>query len=159
MKSTTEIKYKYARNSENRIVYIEELEKTNDIKQEVFTCISCGNLLIPKLGKIRQKHFAHKYVQNCSKETYLHRLAKLVFAQEYQLCLDRKEPFYIELEIGRRCNAYEKDFGKVCRLKSIYKTFDLSKRYVKVDVEKKDGDFVPDILLSNELGTKRYLLK
>jgi len=159
MKSTTGIKYKYARNSENRIVYIEELERTNDIKQEVFTCISCGNLLIPKLGKIRQKHFAHKYVQNCSEETYLHRLAKLVFAHEYQLCLGRKEPFYIELEIARRCNAYEKHFGKVCCLESISKTFDLTKRYVKIDVEKKDGDFVPDILLSNELGTKKIFIE
>jgi hypothetical protein len=159
MKSITGIKYKYARNSENRIVYIEDLERTDDIKQEVFTCISCGNLLIPKLGKIRQKHFAHKYVQNCSEETYLHRLAKLVFAQEYQSCLDRKEPFYIELEIGRRCNAYEKYFGKVCCLESIYKTFDLTKRYVKLDVEKKDGDFVPDILISNKLGTKKIFIE
>jgi hypothetical protein len=159
MKSTTEIKYKYACDSKNQVVYIGDLEKTDAIKQEVFTCISCENLLIPKLGKIRQKHFAHKYVQNCSGETYLHRLAKLVFVQEYQSCLDRKEPFYIELAIERECNAYEKHFGKLCRLESLDKKFDLTKRYVKIDLEKKDGDFIPDILLSNESGTKKIFVE
>jgi competence CoiA-like predicted nuclease len=77
------VKYKYALDEFKRIIFIEDLENSKEIRQQVFTCISCGNTLIPKLGKIKQKHFAHKHVCDCSLETYLHRLAKEVFEKEY----------------------------------------------------------------------------
>ncbi|MBD1945781.1 hypothetical protein H6F50_26090 [Coleofasciculus sp. FACHB-712] len=159
MKSTNRIKYKYAYRAENKVLYIGDLQKTEDIKNEVFTCISCGNTLIPKLGEIRQKHFAHKHIQNCSEETYLHRLAKLIFAQEYQLCLNKNEPFYIELKIDRRCNAYEEKLGKICQLDTINKTFDLTKRYVKLDLETKNDAFIPDILLSDISYNKNLFIE
>ncbi|MBD1882166.1 competence protein CoiA family protein [Coleofasciculus sp. FACHB-T130] len=159
MKSTNKIKYKYAYGAKNQVLYIGDLQRTEVIKNKAFTCISCGNTLIPKLGEIRQKHFAHKHIQNCSQETYLHRLGKLIFAQEYQSCLNKNEPFYIELRIDRRCNAYEKQLGRICQLNTINKTFDLTKRYIKLDLETKNDEFIPDILLSDISETKNLFIE
>jgi CRISPR/Cas system endoribonuclease Cas6 (RAMP superfamily) len=62
---------------DEKIISISEVKKGNDSK---YFCISCGNELIPKMGVIREHHFAHKNKQEnkilCSEETYLHRLGK-----------------------------------------------------------------------------------
>lgn len=159
MESKNTIRYKYALNSEKQTVYIGELERTPDLKNQVFTCISCEKLLIPRLGKIRQKHFAHKYVDNCSEETYLHRLVKTLFVQEYQKCLDSQIPFHLELDIDQICNTYESNLGITCELESIKKVFDLTKRYTSVFLETREGEFIPDILLSNDSGSKKLFVE
>jgi len=47
------------------------------------TCAECGDALIARLGKVRQRHFAHHTVRNCvtSDESALHRFAKEVFTR------------------------------------------------------------------------------
>lgn len=157
MKSS-EIQYRYAYNSSNEIIDVSQLERAT-VRRESFACISCGNPLMAKLGEIKQKHFCHKQVQNCSSETYLHKLAKETFAREYQACLDDKKPFYIELKIERTCNAYEGHFGDTCQLWSVTKQFDLTKRYKRVEIEKRHDGFIPDILLSDETGEKHLLIE
>jgi len=159
MKSSTSIKYKYAFNSKKQVVYVKELQRSTDTKNEVFTCISCENILIPKLGEVKQKHFAHKHVQNCSEETYLHKLAKLIFEQEYNASLSESKPFYIELKIDRRCNAHQNYFGKTCRLESINRHIDLTKRYKKISLETRIDEFIPDILLSNMTRDKMLFIE
>jgi uncharacterized protein with PIN domain len=42
------IKYKYAKNEQEEIVFIEDLENTPSVRKEEFRCISCKNILIPK---------------------------------------------------------------------------------------------------------------
>ncbi|TVP66587.1 MAG: hypothetical protein EA342_11535 [Leptolyngbya sp. LCM1.Bin17] len=153
------IKYKYAKNAQGEIVFIEDLENTPSIRKEEFRCISCKNILIPKLGKIRQKHFSHKHFFDCSGETYLHRLAKELFAQEYRICLNQRKPFEIELAIPEYCKKYQKRFGQQCNLEIARKLFDLTKRYKKIDLEKKDGDFIPDITLANEEETDKLYIE
>jgi hypothetical protein len=153
------IKYKYAKNEQEEIVFIEDLENTPSVRKEEFRCISCKNILIPKLGKIRQKHFSHKHLSDCSGETYLHRLAKELFAQEYRLCLNQGKPFEIELAIPEYCKKYQEKFGQQCNLRITRKLFDLTTRYKKIDLEKKDGDFIPDITLANEAETDKLYIE
>lgn len=159
MESKNSIQYKYALNSENKTVCIEDLERTPDLRNQVFTCISCDNILIPKLGKVRQKHFAHKYTYNCSEETYLHKLAKNLFFQEYQKCLNRRIPFYLGSKVSRVCNANEAFFGITCQLESFSRFVDLTKIYTNVLLETREGEFIPDILLTNDSGNEKLFIE
>lgn len=159
MRSSASIKYKYAFDSKQQIVDVRELQRSEETRNEVFTCISCENILIPRLGEIKRKHFAHKHTQNCSEETYLHKLAKLTFEREYCLALANNEPFYIELKIDRRCIACKDALGKVCYLESVDKLFDLTKRYKKISLEVKNDEFIPDILLSDLTEEKNLFVE
>jgi hypothetical protein len=142
------VKYKYALDEFKRIIFIEDLENSKEIRQQVFTCISCGNTLIPKLGKIKQKHFAHKHVCDCSLETYLHRLAKEVFEKEYNECLEKGIPFYVEIPVNTYCDDTKKEFGLTCELGPETRQYDITKKYRKIQKEVDIGRFIPDILLS-----------
>lgn len=143
------IKFKYALNSLKEIIHINSLERDKLSKNEKFVCISCENELIPRLGKERQKHFAHKKELNCSGETYLHNLAKLLFYQEYNKCLNENIPFFIELFQIRTCIGKLKEFGIRCSLKENLVKHDLTEYYRKIELEKKDDKFRPDVMLLN----------
>lgn len=153
----TSIQYRYAYNANSAIIDVSQLERS-EVRGESFTCISCGNPLVAKLGEIKQKHFCHKQVQNCSPETYLHKLAKETFAKEYQACLKDGEPFYIELNLQRICNTYEETEGTCCPDR-VDRIFDLTQRYKAVEIEARQGEFIPDILLKDESGEKTLFIE
>lgn len=75
-------RYQYAKNENGEIV-----NALNLVGQELKTeyiCLGCDNLLIAKVkGKIKKPHFAHKVIQECNDETYLHRLGKEMFNRRY----------------------------------------------------------------------------
>src|SRR6056297_955390 len=118
------IKYRYAFDGQGNVVNVDNLSR-NRISGEVrrteeshqdkafskFKCISCENELIPRLGEIRRKYFAHKSGQTCSEETYLHKLCKAIFAENYRNCIENNEPFFIEYKEEVICNRYEMCFG------------------------------------------------
>jgi hypothetical protein len=159
MDKQTRVKYKHAYNAEKRIVYVQDLSNTPEVRKDKFTCISCGNILIPKLGEVKQKHFAHKQAINCSRETYLHKLAKELFFQEYQSCLQEKKPFWIELEVDSYCDKHCKEFGITCQLGSEFKRYDLTKRYCKIFLETREGKFIPDLLLLDNKEHKKLFVE
>lgn len=159
MNKQYEIKYKYAKNSSNETVFIEDLEDAKQVRSERFTCISCENELLPRLGKIRQRHFAHRIRHECSKETYLHRLAKEIFCREYSYCLKYEIPFYIELSVEEYCEKFLNRFGSRCDTGKNTRAFDLTRRYKEVVLESRDGDFTPDILLLNHNHTKKLYIE
>ena len=101
------VQYRYALDGKDAPVDIFDLERSLISKDDVFYCISCGNKLIPRLGKIKVKHFAHKTLStNCSYETYLHKLAKKLFLYEYGKCIKNNEPFRSEeRRVGKECRS------------------------------------------------------
>lgn len=118
-------------------------------QQSDFTCLGCDNILIAKVnGKIKQPHFAHKSIQECTGETYLHRLGKQVFFEVYQKCLEENEPFYITFHVSKKCNKFKRSIRKNCDLGFIEKKFDLTEYFSIIEVEKKEENFIPDLLLS-----------
>lgn len=159
MPKINEIRYKYARNVSGGIIFVEDLENSEQVRSEKFICISCENELVPKLGEIRQKHFAHRHNPNCSKETYLHKLAKEKFYQEYSYCLNHKIPFNIELAIQEYCDRFKERFGSICDIGANKRIFDLTRRYKKILLESNDGDFIPDILLLNDDESKKLYIE
>ena len=77
------IKYHYALNKNGDIVDIADVDKENR-KAQRFFCINCGAEMIPKLGKFKVRHFAHKAeTPDCNSETYLHKLAKLRLKEKF----------------------------------------------------------------------------
>lgn len=91
MKKQGTIQFRYGLSSSGKPVSIENAEKGQQ-----YTCLSCGAPLVPRQGKIRQHHFAHKSnPDNCSFETYLHKLTKYFIRtlfEEKQKLIAVREP-------------------------------------------------------------------
>jgi hypothetical protein len=141
------IKYKYANNKDGKLIDIDSVDKN---KKESYFCINCENELIPKIGRIRSRHFAHKNIEIvCSFESYLHVLGKKTFYNIYKTCVENKDPFYIEIEQKKICDCYKQQLNKTCKLNKIEK-IDITKYFNKIFFEKKIDEFIPDLYLLNE---------
>jgi hypothetical protein len=150
------IKYKFAYNSQEKIIDIQTLSKSS--KQGNYICLGCGHEMVPVLGEKKVKHFRHKVIKeiNCSPETYLHKLAKTKFYQTYQDCLENDKPFKIRLLTYPICNFYENDFLTTCQLSVKLKEFELTKFFKKIYLECKEGSFIPDVLLESDKQEKIF---
>lgn len=144
------VKYRYAYDENENIVCINELTpEARDL--HVYKCISCGEILIPKLGEKKNHHFAHKSNVLCNSETYLHKLAKERILRKFlngnafnielvakSLCSERAScPFYNQ----KKCNeellsdVYQvAEEEKCCKFKIIVE--DLHKYYNQCEAEK-----------------------
>ncbi|GAP18926.1 competence protein CoiA family protein [Levilinea saccharolytica] len=151
------VKYQYALNSKDEIQNINALSKTDEIRREIYRCISCGNSLRPVLGEVRKKHFRHVVEANCNPETYLHQLAKRLFFHVYTDCLEKGSPFNIELYENWVCTSCKDEFEITCELDPKLIKFDLVKLFPNISIETPDGSFIPDILLSNGNGEKLFI--
>lgn len=138
-----DIKYQYALDGSRTI----DISSDNVVRGKEYTCLSCDNVLIPVLGEIRQKHFRHKIQVDCSTETYLHNLAKRIFFQTYNECLDNNRPYIIEYCVPVHCNAC-KEYGP-CEIGHELKRTDLTKHFKEAFLESRDDEFIPDILLKS----------
>ncbi|MGB3205105.1 MAG: hypothetical protein WBB28_08965 [Crinalium sp.] len=153
------IKYQYGLDLNGQTINIEDLSQSQKVKKEIFRCLGCNNILVAVLGEKRKKHFRHKsdVEVNCSRETYLHKLAKLSFQEVYNNCLQESKPFWISFEINKTCNHYLEDFLQTCDWKTDQEKFDLTKYFKNVVLEKKEGCFIPDLRLSNDKGDKIFV--
>ena len=138
------VKYRFAADQEGQVVSIESEGVT---RSSDYTCLSCRNILRPVLGQMRKKHFRHKYDVNCSPETYLHNLAKMTFYGTYRSCLDEGTPFWLEHLVLRECTFCT---AGPCKVKSGYERTDLTRFFPEIHLEQRDGEFVPDILLTGD---------
>lgn len=142
-------RYIYALDVNGQTVRADEIaNKPVDTK---YSCLGCGYELIAKVnGQIKEPHFSHKVSVECSGETYLHNLGKHVFYQVYMKCLENEEPFHISLEYEKVCNKFKPLIFTGCDLGVVRKGHDLTDDFKKVSMEKRDGRFIPDLLLSSE---------
>lgn len=150
------IKYRYALNQNNNTVDVFQLDKTT-IKEQLYTCLGCGNQLIPVLGKQVQKHFRHKHQGDCCPETYLHKLAKQKFFDIYSNCINNNIPFLINFHQEHHCKDLHHIYSKTCKVKCELKSFNLVKYFNQIYLEKKEGSFIPDLLLVSKTGEKLFL--
>lgn len=151
------IKYKNAYDPKGNLIHINEI--TSESRSEKYNCINCNSELIPRIGKVRQKHFAHKITQKCSGETYLHTLGKNTFIETYNKCLKSKTPFYIELYQKNECDFYKRKFNITCDLGEKIVKVDLTKFYTNIYEEKKEGSFRPDILLEGDGNIEKLFIE
>lgn len=139
-------KYKFALNSKRQIISSDDI--AHKPVDDIYHCLGCGNELIAKVnGYSKQPHFAHKIQIECNGETYLHNLGKQAFYKTYIDCLETNKPFNISLTSTKICHKYKPLLFTECELGSMEKTYDLTDYYREIKIEKKDGDFIPDVTL------------
>ncbi len=139
----------YAYNSAKELVRIDDAKR-----QEKYYCVYCDGEMIPKQGKKNKWHYAHKNVTpHCSYDHYLHTLAEIKLSEWFR---DNKN-IQIELKTNFECKNWEKckwsnkdDYydEEYCHWEE-HTPFNLKDYYTDCVVEKKYGNFVPDICLYN----------
>lgn len=148
------MKYQYAINQHNQTVSIANVKN----RAGHYVCVSCGGRMAPRLGEKNEHHFYHlvnhqnrsNSMRKCTPETYLHRIAKKLFEEAY--CSN--EPFILRWESKHRC-ANAKAHYKCFKTKD--NVINLIEKYTFIDIEKRDGSFIPDVLLRNRHGEKLYI--
>lgn len=153
------VKYDSALDSSGQPIHIKKIVREGNGVKEKYSCIECGQELIPRIGLKNERHFAHKEDVVCSGETYLHKLCKLTFFHVYLRCLKEKKAFNLELIQDHTCNKCEHEFNMVCELGERLIPVDLTKKYDKVYLEKKYGEFIPDITLISKDGSDKIYIE
>lgn len=138
----TEKYYSYALDSGGRLIHIDEAEKGKEYK-----CPVCGAAMIVRKGKIRQHHFAHKAgSENCSYETYLHKIAKKRICE----CFNESSQFNVLFDREFTCNVVECPLGVSQSCKWNTKEDHNLKRYYSICKEEEFIDiFKADLLISS----------
>ena len=152
------VQYRFARTNDDSIADAQGLAG-QDVTGSEFHCLGCDKVLIPKVnGALREPHFAHHPGTICSPETYLHRLGKQVFAEVYGECLATGKSFEIELRYSLICRRFESLAGSPCFTNRYHaKTHDLTAHFNQIRLEKRDGEFVPDLLLTSDTNPQRRI--
>lgn len=119
-----------------------------------YVCPYCHNDLRPFLSRgkrnSKRSHFSHKNGERCDQDGYIHTTAKRLLKEKW----DSEEPFEITMSVKTECNriasclfcqatGYRCTFGKK-------ETYNLKEYYTQCLVEKKFGDFIPDLCLIDE---------
>ena len=102
----------------------------------------------------RIKHFAHKTNLECSKESYLHLLAKYMFKEEFIKCQKENLTFNIEIEQKLECNECH---TRKCIENARKFKYNLLNHYDQIENEVNDGEFKPDLLLTNSKNSTSKL--
>lgn len=152
------IKYQYGYVNNNTIIDVTQLDDQSRKDKAPYYCISCGNELIPVLPKERKKHFKHKIDQNCSPETYLHKLAKQVFFDEYSHCLTNGLPFFYKFYTKFECNHFADKIDSICTTSQLAR-HNLTKVFDCIEMEKRADSFQPDIRLYSSTSDHQMFIE
>jgi hypothetical protein len=144
------LKYRFAIGADNSTFDILDIDVETRRLGSPYKCFGCSGELIPNIPKTdRTKYFSHKAEQSCNRESYLHKLAKYTFFENYKKALASGIPFVFSFEQKFLCSAFHDTFGIDCEgIKT--KDFDLTKVYKEITLEERHGAFVPDIALLSE---------
>ncbi len=127
MRKLKDILYSTASNSIGELITIEKA-----VKGTSYSCPICQGDMIPRLGKNKRHHFAHKALtEDCTPESVLHYSFKMVLAQKIEEHIRSQQP----LQISWGCSCYERHTGN------------LVKKAKRVEVEYNLGICRPDIAL------------
>ena len=145
------ITYQYGIDEAGKCIHISEVDSATH-RGRVFRCLSCGGELIAKISDTekahtKSSHFAHKHICECNKESYLHKLGKLLFLKRFE----SEEPIKICVPIIKVCpdrNSCPLHDTNKCRIDG-EKPIDLRKYYDKCTEEKEHDGFRADLLLEN----------
>lgn len=152
-----QITYQNAIDENGNCIHISKVEPENH-RGRIFHCLSCGREMIAKIGDpnkahSKSSHFAHKIEGNCNKETYLHKLGKMLFKKRFEtgdpiniIC-----PTYKVCPDSKKCVLYDKE---VCRAER-YDKFNIRKWYDKCTEEKDYNGYIADLLLESTTNPER----
>ena len=123
-----------------------------------YYCPHCREKMYPTFGQKYVHHFRH-IGQKCQYNNYLHDLAKSVFKEEFERCINDRIPFLLELHTPTKCDRDCLAKSK-CKKYDI-KTIDLAKLYTSITLEKRihvdDHTRRPDIILKSDYGQQLWI--
>lgn len=146
-----DVQYPYADVGRPEMLHISAVKEENR-RDYKYTCPYCKKELRPRLGAKNRHCFAHRKGESCELDRYIHTTAERLLKEKW----DRDEPFEICMNVKsecvyiRNCIFYRRH-NKGCVSEEM-KTFDLKKQYNRCEVEKKYGDFIPDLCLYDDTG-------
>lgn len=147
-----DVQYPYADVGAPKLLHISSVTNENR-RCYNYTCPYCKKDLLPKLGTKRRHCFSHKKGERCDIDKYIHSTAEKLLKEKW----DSDEPFNISMAVHKVCKYLDTcKFNKLgiyttCGTET-YETFDLKKWYTECLVEKKVGDFIPDLCLIDSTG-------
>lgn len=137
--------YSYANNSIGELINV-----SNAQRSENYFCPVCGELMTPHMGKIRRWHFVHKSNENCSYESYLHKLAKIKIRQAFL----SSEHFLLSYKAKAIC-AIDCPFISSPRCEGEKPVeFDLRKFYDTCEIEATYNQYRADLLLTSSANSQ-----
>ena len=154
------ILYPYALlDDSEEMISIEEAERITG--KHSYCCPDCGKPMYPTFGQFQTPHFRHKG-KPCKPNNHLHTVAEYIFYREYSHCLEKGEPFYLDIELIRPCNeacVLKQDYN--CRERITRCRVDLTRIFTKAGIEQNitiDGRIRrPDVLLTSEAGLRLWV--
>lgn len=146
-------KFRFALDESSELI---DAESLNEDSRKDYVCLGCNKIVRPVIGKIRKKHFRHKVKFLCNSETYLHHAAKWIIYKQYKKQLVTNQSYNIEFENALKCNLCVE--GE-CDVESRIETYDLTKVFKKIDIEKQVDSFRPDLTLSSISGKEKVFIE
>lgn len=151
------IQYPFAFDEQGMLVSVNGIQRECRY-EHTYTCPECGRALLPRLGEKRTKHFYHSDGQPCGVESYLHRVAKLIFETRFK---KRDKPFVIRLKQSTLCAEHSTCLRYrpvYCHYKKEY-TENLLDEYdlpaiVEPTIQSEDGIFRPDVCIQSSNPNK-----
>lgn len=152
---------RFVKGSDAALVEISEINSEERYARGPYHCLSCGHVMVPALGARRRHHFKHKAGRpdNCTDESYFHRLAKMTLFASLKRAMDGEEPFLILREAPGICSRHEKSFGVTCRGQGVPVYHNIAELYDTVRLEAGVEGFVADILLTSSKTGARLLVE
>ena len=147
-----EVRYPYADVGGSELLHIGKVNQDNR-RDYKYICPCCKKTLRPRLSRgSKRSHFAHNPGECCDQDRYMHSTAERLLKEKW----DRDEPFEITMKVRTVCSRFSTCiFGKASKRQCTseeMKTYDLKKHYTQCLVEKKYGEFIPDLCLIDETG-------
>lgn len=146
-----DVQYPYADVGQAELMHISAVTPENR-REYTYTCPYCKKALRPRLGTKRAHCYAHRPGESCELDRYIHSTAERLLKEKWE----RDEPFEISMNVHSECRDYDnclfrQEYNRVCKGTEM-KTFDLKKQFSQCLVEKKFGEFIPDLCLVDESG-------
>ncbi|MBP2534882.1 hypothetical protein [Agrobacterium tumefaciens] len=117
--------------------------------------------MIAVLGHRREKHFRHTQDKEvvCSRETYLHALAKRQIAEGFLAAIRSRKPYTLSLPAERHCTRWKDELGYICQQSMGWRDFDLTRHFDTVREEAAVSGFVADVLLTSTQSDEALLVE
>jgi hypothetical protein len=128
-------------------------EVTQDIRKlSTFICLGCGQEMEACLGNKREHYFRHKNKDNCSWETYLHKLSKRVLKERFE----QQEQFLVHFNSVNTCEKINSCPFQRCK-KEFVSEQDLKEYFDTCEIEGSFRGYRADLLLTHSEHPDRAL--
>lgn len=145
MSATTKILIPYAITEDRRLLHIRDYRKGSDTA----FCLSCGDSLIARQGKLKQWHYSHRGAQ-CSGEGALHQAAKLLIKQSFERALANAKDYHLRWTCPGCRTTRSLDCTKIARCARVESVVTDG---VRADIYFCDGskDFCVEVVVTHDL--------